>query len=588
MAEEIGFRNISKADGSQGEDAGYTIVLDGNSDAVPGGTAESVPSDGRGGPVMLKTQDIPEQIVRMRRLYSYGSGSFEQKVKNFCRQGRFMKDYEDDAPWDGEFFKYFPTYHDLSVRLLRGYFSWRTQVRDGKYFPVAESLAYIYLYELLWWIGCLGPMDAYLKMADFRENFLDRGYGSDSMRENVDRWMLEFCVIHDLPVSCAQAGLEDAAAEKDKALIRLAQPEKFADDEIVEALLTFSTKRLAASPVVKDSRGRHLLALIWTILSEKYRRNGKSAFELCFGRQMARPWYPLANTLYRSPAPHSDCVYRLSPVRRYVCRSGLWSVVSYDSVGFDRVHFRSVMNESERVLRLKLGLGRPRKADPAQAWVDPYIQMAFEAEQEEIRKARLDAIHIDSRDLKAIREDAALTRDSLLTEDEIDREPEIELAPGMTLEPAPEPAPGAELQAAGTREPQGEAEEQPAPEPEITPGPAPGPETDPALRPELEFGQAAPDPAPQAELEFGQAAETEPALQPIDLDKDERAVLDILLEGEDPGRFLKGKRLLASVVADRINEKFYEFVGDSVVDCEDESILLVEDYIDDVKSILGD
>ena len=42
-----------------------------------------------------------------------------------------MADFEDDCPYNGTFKSYFPTYNAMSDRQLRGYFTWRAQVRRG-------------------------------------------------------------------------------------------------------------------------------------------------------------------------------------------------------------------------------------------------------------------------------------------------------------------------------------------------------------------------------------------------------------------------------------------------------------------------
>ncbi|MCC6094056.1 MAG: TerB N-terminal domain-containing protein, partial [Eubacterium sp.] len=93
--------------------------------------------------------DIPQKILAMARLYEYGDGSLLNKAQNLYRQGKFMEDYEDHVPWNGTIHRYFTTYHDLNLRQLRGYFTWRTEVRKGRYKPIATSLAYLYIYELL-------------------------------------------------------------------------------------------------------------------------------------------------------------------------------------------------------------------------------------------------------------------------------------------------------------------------------------------------------------------------------------------------------------------------------------------------------
>ena len=48
---------------------------------------------------------VPEQIRRMKNLYQYGDGSFRQQCKNFYVQGKFMENYEDNAPWTGEIYE---------------------------------------------------------------------------------------------------------------------------------------------------------------------------------------------------------------------------------------------------------------------------------------------------------------------------------------------------------------------------------------------------------------------------------------------------------------------------------------------------
>ena len=50
----------------------------------------------------------------------------------FCKQGKFMEDFEDDFDYRGEFVRYFPTYQAMNDAQLRGYFSWRTRIRRGE------------------------------------------------------------------------------------------------------------------------------------------------------------------------------------------------------------------------------------------------------------------------------------------------------------------------------------------------------------------------------------------------------------------------------------------------------------------------
>ena len=60
-----------------------------------------------------------------------------------------MADFEDDCPYNGTFKSYFPTYNAMSDRQLRGYFTWRAQVRRGTVEETSTSFAFLYLYELI-------------------------------------------------------------------------------------------------------------------------------------------------------------------------------------------------------------------------------------------------------------------------------------------------------------------------------------------------------------------------------------------------------------------------------------------------------
>ena len=68
---------------------GYTIVLDPVQQAANGAAAP---------PPAQSDQDVPPRIYEMIRMYEYGNNSFELKCRNFYRQGKFMEDYEDNAP----------------------------------------------------------------------------------------------------------------------------------------------------------------------------------------------------------------------------------------------------------------------------------------------------------------------------------------------------------------------------------------------------------------------------------------------------------------------------------------------------------
>lgn len=436
---EVVFRLFDRAVTS-GEQRGFTISLD----PVPKRTAEALPassasvrqdrSKSASGPVYHDTplpfsagvprpkkEAPPERLRQMRRLYEYGRESLEAKAKNFYRQGMFMQDYEDDAPWPGAFLCYFPTYHDLTTAQLRGYFSWRTRVRRGDFRPISASAAYLYIYELLNGIGASSPEEVLDKLQAFEKGYLDSGIGDNRMRQNIHRWMLEFAVLKGLPAQTAKHYADRSVLKTDTSLSILQDPQSYPDEEVFSAICVFCAKGLPESPVFANDpeRGRHLFCEAWRIASARFSLQEKSLFTLCFGEKKIRRWYPLANAVYHHRNTPADTDYILDENRIYRCRGGVWQVEAYENLFFDKNRFQGFFRETDLLLRRYLKTGRYLKEKPENAWAVPYIKLAVEADRQALLEAARPKITIDLSGLDQIRRDALTTRDSLLTEEDL-------------------------------------------------------------------------------------------------------------------------------------------------------------------------
>ena len=64
-------------------------------------------------------------------------------------------------------------------------------------------------------------------------------------------------------------------------------------------------------------------------------------------------------------------------------------------------------------------------------------------------------------------------------------------------------------------------------------------------------------------------------------------ILSALLRGESAETYISAGRLMPSVVADAINEAFFDEIGDNILACDGNTITLVEDYREDAAQILG-
>ena len=72
---------------------------------------------------------------------------------------------------------------------------------------------------------------------------------------------------------------------------------------------------------------------------------------------------------------------------------------------------------------------------------------------------------------------------------------------------------------------------------------------------------------------------------PTDMDINIR-ILECILAGEDYKHYIKENNLFASIVTDTINERFFDDIGDNILECDGEDIYLIEDYKEDVLDIM--
>jgi hypothetical protein len=532
-----------------GNGQGFTVVLEQKNGAAAGSNAgrETVipPRPGNrpyAAGYSAETVEPREsgRFSAMRRLYVYGSSAQRDKIENFVRQGTFMKDYEDEFPWTGEFFRYYPTYHDMNDNQLRGYFSWRTRARKGVFEKIPLSAAYIYVYELLNGIGVSSPADAVEKMKEFLSGFVDAGYGDDTMRRNVTQWAVGFAVMNDLPRETVLEVEDEKIRTLDRSLEILKQPENASNEEIVNALEALSGRKISRSPVIKNfpGRGERLFGDVWRLASTEFRENGKDLFEYCFGRPDTHGWQPLRNAIVQTPAGKPLQEYELSCVRLYRCKGGRWTEKSFAAYDFPSGTLESFVHGMDGLLRRYLKTGNYLHKKDSDETAKPYVERVAAIDAKEVLEASRPVITVDLSSLDRIRDDALVTRDSLLADAETEAE---------TAEERDEEA---------------------------------------VIKEEAATEEAAEEQLAEETAEEAGKAEA-PEIQGIPLDADSAEILRVLLEGGRPDEIIRTRHLMPSVVADSINEAFFGEFGDSVVSSDGSAISIVEDYRDELAEMLG-
>lgn len=502
-------------------------------------------------PILLRGSQLssylPDKIREMRALARRPEARPWSEARLFVKQARLMEDFEDDCPYAGTFQAYFPTYEAMDNSQLRGYFTWRAQVRRGVIEKTSLSFAYVYLYELLNGIGTAPGLPAFRAIESFWQGY--RAFDS-SLDRYVRPWLVDYVVYHGLDPALARPY---ANAEHNRAIALLARAEKAllhqpvqkrrrrapypfgenpdAEERLLAALDELSTYRLGTSRLYRDDPEalRSVSCAVFARLV-RYYHTGRSQdlVENLFGTCGERAHLMFASAVFHDPKRHPDCAYELDETCHFTCRSGIWACETYHDGGARSAKLGQILRATDRQLRMALGYPHPLKdrADPK------YLVQLIDREASDFIAWRAahaaHHVEIDLSKLAGIRAGAAITREALLVDEEREEEPE--------------------MAAVGTAKPSSQAH---------SPAAAPG-------------SHAA---SPAAEADDGSA--------PCDLIPDELVLLRTLLDGETPS----GANV--DLLVDAINEKLFDLVGDTVIEFDENGRpRLVEDYLDEVRDLL--
>lgn len=505
----------------------------------------------------------------------------QASAKNFYEQGQFAADYEDDYLFRGTVRRYYPTYSALTNNELRGYFGFRTRLRAGK--PDAEvpsSLVYIYIYELLNGIG-VTPEEGLQRLLE-----IDRLYGVRDlvMRQHLKVWIPDYLVYYNLGPElapgyvdlagdrnreCLASFLKSAPARKEGDPVCL--PGLFSRDgdpglpdlqEVFRALQALSAYAVEKSAVAQQSpeEAAGLYAYVLYGLEGIYKRTQQVYFrELCIGRKDVRTYRMFRSAVFYDHRNYRSYEYEISPVQVFRCTDGLWTLEMYREGTQARKTLGAVCREIDRQARLQLHIGRPLKEgnvsrvmeELTAGLVRQYLEEKAGAERAAEREAALSRVRIDMSLLEGIREDAAVTRDSLIVEE---------------TESADLPA----------RKETENADDVPRP---VSPGVTVTTVTGPDSPAEPEDMAEQEDTAEPERLE---STSGEDSL----LTEEERFFLHALLYGGEWREYLKERHLPLSMLADGINEKLMDVIGDTVIEFAGDAPELIEDYRDELSELV--
>ena len=538
---------------------------------------------------------LPDQYRKMREISRWqddpkgGAGRWLSEAELFYRQGLLMADFEDDCPYNGTFKSYFPTYNAMSDRQLRGYFTWRAQVRRGTVEETSTSFAFLYLYELICGIGIDDPLEGFNKIKAFWDVYR-------AFEPGIDRfarvWLQDYAVFHGLDPKLLR---DSKTVMFDNALIELRRaardlvpapapsgqtpkrrktseptlplpPDEVREERLMAAINALSTYNLSNSRLDRSHHRdlRHVACAVYVRMARYYDTHRKTGIVASlFGEETAMPYTMFASAVFFAPERHEDCEYRLDPIHIYRCQNGFWECMRIHGSRQKSSKLGEMMRACDQRLRLALDPTHPLKEEKVPKYLAKIIDdeimawLSWDAAHQPIK------IDIDLSQLGNIRSAAAQTREALLIDEEREDDASAEAEAADSGQPEAEPVTDAIVEAVVAPIRQDLTDE-------------------PTISTE-QFGVVAPLLAPTSAFAAAVPADATNELAPA-ADAYLRALLEHNAVQAESAVVQSGQS--EGMLVDTINETLFDLVGDTVIEFSAAGPQIIEDYEADVRGYL--
>jgi hypothetical protein len=361
---------------------------------------------------------VPKLLRAMRSLVTTTRDCWQSRAELFLKQARLMAAYEDDYVYNGTVNQYFPTYDSLSDAQLRGYFTWRTAVRQGRVEKRGMSYASLYIYELLHLIGCRDAQDGYEKLCAFCAAYCSI---DPQIAHYIADWEDEFVIYYGLdPKRITYGGDGLMRHQQDDAIHTMLYRAEHTAEAVMAALCTLSSYRLERSKLYRAHTAA-VNAVVLRVLdraAEYYEKHRQiSFFDDLIAVEQTAPVRLFSSAVFQPPKEEPDRVYEVHPLRRYECVSGYWTLHSYERPERAAQRLGVFLRGVDAGLRAHFGITaiQPPKLKKWQAKIIDEEITAFFAEQ---RAAEARRVRLDFSQLARIRADADVTQERLIVKED--------------------------------------------------------------------------------------------------------------------------------------------------------------------------
>lgn len=479
----------------------------------------------------------PPKYREMRKLVKADPVLYESDAQIFYQQGKFMEDFTDNYQYHGEFQRYYPTYQSMTDQQLRGYFSWRTRVRDGLVEKTSLSFVFVYIYELLNQIGVSSAEEGFYTLKSFWHVYKDI---DPKINHYIKLWLKDYVIYHGLEKSF----LDDFSdISFDNTILTLINYKLHNADEVFAALNSLSSYNLENSRFYKlhSDDVKNVVYNVFAELTEYYNKKRKNSIcEKFFGKIMTNQYLMFNSAVFYTREMHKDCVYEINDVCKYICKNGRWTYERFFYFKENNKRIGQLLKAVDFIMRQKYEFKSTLKVDKLTKIYQDIIQKEIDKLLEDKKKKAAPKIEIDISKLQKIRKTALETQNKLIVDDIVDAALPDATVPDATKR-----------------------------------------ETEPV---KVEHEQMMLD-LIEYDAESVDVNKTHQENM-ITLSDIEYEFMKCLLYGKNYSDLIKSNGLMLSVLIDSINEKLFDRFCDTVITYEGDKSELIEDYEDELKEIL--
>ncbi len=476
----------------------------------------------------------PQEYGQMRKMAAGSSFMYQDDEKIFYQQATYMAQFEDDCPYDREVLQYYPTYQYLSLPELRGYFTWRTRLRRGNLKKTSLTYAFLYLYELIHQIGSETKQEGLDKLIWFYEKY---GAIDGRIKRYAKQWIVDYAIYYDIPAEQVRKYID---TDFEEALLALCRCDTVDDDVLLSAILQLSVYRLNKSKAYKQVPEvlKYVICTAYRSLHDRYaKRYHRPYAQKIYGKPKKKPYTLFQSAVFYSQKRIESYEYCLTPFQTYRCRHNCWSLEQgYRSAKKERT-LGVLVHTADRLVRESFGIKPALQVDYDETkTMRTYIRQAIEAYKKTVKPAAAPTqaaphrpeIVFDLSKLEGIRRSAETVGQKLMTEEERYVEQPVPVHRDTLISIT-------ETQDTGA----------------------------------LPLSAAAPEKRTGCVLS-GQ----------------ELRFMQLLLYGGDWRGFLTQRHLMASVLAETINDRLFDEFSDTVIIFDGNRPVIVDEYREELKGMI--